>query len=112
MKRFFLSLLFLLVASVSYAQGATAIWNQGETVAVAQTFTYTLKIDALAPVPLVTTCSLVNNLTSCQATFTLLNPSASHTYVLTASNNFGSFSTTLGPGSIPITTLFKIVIIG
>lgn len=112
MKKILLASLFLLFASASYAQGATASWGQSESVAISQGFTYTLKVDALAPVTLAQTCATVNSQTQCQATFTLANPSATHTYVLTASNSFGSTSVTLGPGAIPSTTLFKVIIIG
>lgn len=114
MKKIFLSVFlvsFILATSATLvAQAAQVQWNQTEAPAVSSTFVYTLKVDALAPVTLTATCVAFNSSSACSAPIT--NPATgNHTYTLTATNAFGSASTTIGPGAPPNTSGFKITII-
>lgn len=106
MKKLILILIALLIASNSFAQSnnPSITWIQPEV--NAQTFNYTLKIDTANPITLTAVCS--NG--SCIAPFVLTNPTAQHTYTLTASNDFGSATATLGPGAPPTTSGIKVVV--
>lgn len=99
---------FSFTASSAEAQTATAGWNQSEPPAASNAFTYTMKVDTLAATPLTQTCVVAGSGSACTATFPLANPTAVHTYVLTATNSFGSIATTLGPGAPPGTSGFKV----
>jgi hypothetical protein len=105
MKKFIFTLGFILFLAVpSFAQASQVQWNQPET--NASTFTYTLKVDTAAPLTLVATCTAG----ACSAP--IATPTTgSHTYTLTATNSFGSTSSTIGPGAPPNTSGFKITII-
>jgi len=82
MKKIILACLFSFIALPVFAQSASVTWNQSEP--NAQTFTYTLKVDTLAPVTLVATC----NAGVCTAPFAG-STAGTHTYTLAASNQFG-----------------------
>jgi len=113
MKRFLLALSFLTIASLGNAQGvtATATWNMQETPTLAQSYVYTLKLDAAQPLNLTVTCIAVNNVTQCSvpvANYVVGN----HTAVLTASNNGNSASATFQTGVVPSTpTGAKVIVI-
>lgn len=110
MKRLLLTIGVLLFAHAALAQTVTRLaeWEQpGATVAEAQGYAYTLKIDSAAPVVLTHTCAAVSSVTRCTAPLAsaLLTP-GTHTLVLTASNAFGSASSpplTGAPPAGPVT---------
>lgn len=110
MKKILVLFVFLLLATSVYAQISTVSWTQTEAPAIANGFTYTLKVDALAAVNITPTCVAQGTGSSCSGTFTLANPTATHGYVFTATNAYGSAVATLSPGAPPNTSGFKIVI--
>lgn len=115
MKRLLLCLIACLAfAFPAYAQStATATWNQSEAAGVASTFNYQLQVDATTPQVLQPNCvAAVAPATGsvCTSAFTLTNPSAIHRYVLTASNAFGQGILSLGPGAVPGTGGFKVIV--
>ena len=103
---YFVLVLCLLLGVTPFAQtnNATVGWNQPE--ANASTFTYTLKVDTAAPITLTPTCATG----ACSAPFTLATPTATHTYILAATNAFGTTTMTLGPGAPPNTSGFKVTV--
>ena len=111
MKTFVLVLAFGLVGSVASAQTAQILWTQSDPLAKAQAETFTLKVDAAAPTALTAACTQIDaNNSACSAPIAAPTP-GNHTYTLTATNAFGSASTTVGPGSAPgVPGGFKLVI--
>ena len=83
-----------------------------ESPATAQTFTYTLKIDAAAPTTLTpVTCSTVNGVSTCSASVANYTVGV-HTVILTASNANGSSSGTFVTGANPsVPTAGKVIVI-
>jgi hypothetical protein len=97
-----LALLLLLVAAPLAAQTTTAklVWDMANTVADANTFTYSLKDGSAAAVTLTASCSTVATMTECQAP--IAPPAAGpHSYVLTASSPLGSAASAALVGSTP-----------
>ena|SRR5215831_1347387 len=101
MRRLLLTILFLLLAISSYAQGVnvTASWTQPNALADAQAFTYTLKIDTNNPVALTTTCVQTNTTVTCTAPLTNWILNVSHTVVITVSDINGNTASATFPVS-------------
>ncbi len=119
MKKFIFVGLFILFANSSFAQQATLAWDTKDAKPLADTFTYSLKLDTLNPIPLTPACIPVGTGSTCSALFILPNPTATHTFVLTVRNPNCVSATptdciataTLGPGDKPTITGFKVIII-
>ena len=100
-------LYFIAVLGAATAASAQTVsprlqWDQpNATVAEAQAYAYTLKVDSAAAVNLTQTCALVGTVTRCTAPITPLT-SGTHTLTLTVFNGFGSVSAGL-TGSSPTT---------
>ena len=110
MKNFFIIAFLLLAARSVEAQTPSLGWNQSEAQAVAQTYTYTLKIDNSAPTTLTATCVASGVSSTCSAPFVAATAGVPHTYTLTATNSFGSTAATIGPGMPPGTSTVKVTI--
>ena len=96
--------------------GPKVQWDQAESVATAAGFAYALKVDASAPTPLVTTCAPLAStpglLSHCSAPLPTLTP-GTHTLTVTATNAFGTASSsplTGAPPTAPVNIVITITV--
>lgn len=104
-----------LARSAAAQTGSHVDWNEADTLANVQGYTFTWKVDGGAPIPLTATCTLPASATLVACTAPIPTPpNGSHTYVLTASNAFGSAGATVSgappatPGGLKITIIVTV----
>lgn len=97
-----IALLFALQSVTLAAQTSTSriAWDMGEAPALAQSFAYTFKLDAAAPITLTATCAAKTPGSSCTAPIANLT-SGSHTIVVTATSPLASASSDPLTGTAP-----------
>ena len=88
-------------------------WDQPETLAITQTFQYTLKVDNGVATALVPTCVAKGVSSACTAPLAAMS-SGSHTLLLTVFNGFGSTAGDLltgGPPSKPLSITVTVTVV-
>ena len=107
-----LGVLLLLLATSGAAQTSTRVlqWDQpGATVAEAMACTYTVAIDAAAPVGAPQSCTLAGTMTRCTTPITYAD--GPHTIVVTGRNGFGAASSAPLSGAPPVPAVNVTVIV-
>lgn len=116
MRKLLLVLGVLLIAASASAQTTTAKlgWDQqllaGQTIADLQAAVWTLKIDAGAPVVVVTTCVAGTPNPLCTTPLGPFVTTGTHTLIITGTNGFGSVSGSLTGSSLAVPVNIKVVI--
>lgn len=88
MKKFILTIVFLFISSLSFAQTVTdtLVWDQlNETVANTATYVYTYKLDTAAATVITPTCAAVTTNVHCTVLIPTLT-SGNHTILVNATN--------------------------